>query len=194
LIQSSGAALKATQKGLTKDEVKLFSVMNNRTLLISRTSTVFLIAFTTALAQYSSHLNKSVIFTEASNSRININSIASNNQHYMSSFQQQKTAINLNKSNLKIAQSLKITTAENTQIVGDITVNNVFLKTINRNQVSVNLSPYLSSGINYVEISGNYKPVQNSVQIEFSGPGTKVTQQTGGNGILRQTLIIAVHS
>ena len=166
--------------------------MNKIILLISTTSALGLMAVTTALAQNYIQINKSGIFVGAGNSRITINNRASHTQQYMSSGQHQKTAIHLNESNLRFAHILTITTTGEPQLVGAITVNGVVVRTIYNNQVSVNLSPYLSTGINSIEISGNYKPANDSVRIEFSGPGTKVTQQTGGNGILRQTLIIAV--
>ena len=138
-------------------------------LLISTTSAVLL----TALAENCIQLN--------------------NNEILASSFQHQQTAITINGANLKAPHFLIITTAGSTQLVGEIAVNGVVVKNINNNQASVNLSPLLSTGINSVEISGNYKPARDSVRIQFSGPGTKVTQQTSGNGILRETLIIAVH-
>jgi len=138
-------------------------------LLISTTSAVLL----TALAQTCTQIN--------------------NHEILASSFQHQQTAITMNRTNLKAPHFLTITTARSTQLVGEIAVNGVVVKNINNNQASVNLSPLLSTGINSVEISGDYKPARDSVRIEFSGPGTKVTQQTSGNGILRETLIIAVH-
>ena len=171
----------------------MFAIMNKIMLLISTTSTVGLMAVTTALAQNSIEVNKNGIFVGAGNSRITINNRTSHIQHEMNSFQHQRTTINLNEGDLKAAHILSITTIGQPQLFGTITINGVVVKTINNHQISINLSPYLSTGINSIEISGNYKPANDSIQIEFSGPGTKVTQQTGGNGILKQTLIIAVH-
>lgn len=167
--------------------------MNKIMLLISTTTAAGLMAVTTALAQNSILINKNGIFVGAGNSRITINNRASHMQQEMNYFQHQRTAISLNQENLKAAHILSITTTGQPQLVGTITVNGVVVKTINNAEVSINLSPYLSTGTNYIEVSGNYKPANDAVQIKFSGPGTKVTQQTGGNGILRQTLIIAVH-
>ena len=164
--------------------------MNKIMLLISTTSAVLL----TALAENCIQLNNNEILAGASNSIINVRDSSDyTTQQYMSSLQHQQTAITINGANLKAPHFLSITTAGSTQLVGEIAVNGVVVKNINNNQASVNLSPLLSTGINSVEISGNYKPARDSVRIQFSGPGTKVTQQTSGNGILRETLIIAVH-
>lgn len=158
-------------------------------LRVSTTAAVLL----TALTQNYVQTNNKENLAEASDSRITISSFSTpNTSQSPSSLQQQKTAITMDAANLTSPSILNITTAESTQLVGKITVNGVIIKTFNNSRVSVNLSPYLAKRTNSVEIFGNYRPAQNSVQIEFSCPGTKVTQQTGGNGILRQTLIIAV--
>ena len=163
--------------------------MNKIVLRLSTTAAVLL----TALAQNYIQNNNIENLAEASNSRITTSSFSTpNTLQSQSSFQQQQTAITMNTANLDSPHILNITTAVATQLVGKITVNGVIIKKFNNNQASVDLSPYLSKRTNYIEISGNYRPAQNSVKIEFLGPGTKLTQQTGDNGILKQTLVIAV--
>jgi hypothetical protein len=157
-------------------------------LLFFTTVAVYL----TVLAQNYIQINNKDILVGAGGSKINVNQSSTFDTQHRISLQQQKTAINIDINNLSSPCILSITPAGYTQLVGKISVNGVVIQNLNKNQASVNLSPLLSTGINYIEISGNYKPAQDSVRIEFAGPGTKVTQETGGNGILRQTLIIAV--
>ena len=93
---------------------------------------------------------------------------------------------------MKTPHFLSIKATESTQVVGQIAVEGVAIKRFHNSQISFNLSSYLSKAKNTVEISGNYQPLSSSVLIEFSGSGTRVTQQISGNGILRQTLIFNV--
>jgi len=167
--------------------------VNKKTLLISTTSAIFLMASATAFAQ-SSQVSKNETFVGSGNNRVTIMNSSSSysNRQQTSSSQQQKTAINLSSANLRAPHTLSVSTPANTRLVGQITVNGVVVKNFNSHQTAINLSPYLSKGTKTVQISGNYKPASSSVRIEFFSPGTKVSQQTGGNGIVRQTLIITV--
>jgi hypothetical protein len=114
------------------------------------------------------------------------------NSRNQNSFQQQITAISLSIDALKTPHFLSIKATDSTQLVGQIAVEGVAIKRFHNSQISFDLSPYLSKGNNTIEISGNYQPSSSSVLIEFSGSGTRVTQQISGNGILRQTLIFNV--
>lgn len=107
-----------------------------------------------------------------------------------SSSTQQTTGVSINSDALKSPHILSIKSTD-AQLTAEVTVDGVVIKKLQGSQ-SFNLSPYLSVGVNKIEISGSYKPASDSVTVEFSGANTQVTQQIGGNGTLRQTLIITV--
>lgn len=109
------------------------------------------------------------------------------------SFQQQTTTstISIEHKNLRQPQILKIN-ASNARLNGHITINQNRIIKLGNKQESINLSPYLFRGKNTIEISGSYSPQNSRINIEFSGTGNQVTQQTGGSGILKHTLIINV--
>jgi hypothetical protein len=131
-----------------------------------------------------SHTSASSAYTSnyASNSTIN------NSQ----SSQQQTTGISLNANALRSPHVLSITTTTNTRLTGKVMVDGVEVRKLQAGQTTFNLVPYLTKGDNKVEIVGEYRPVASNVSIKFSGPQTQVSQQVGGNGKLRQTLIITV--
>jgi len=108
------------------------------------------------------------------------------------SSQQQTTAINLNATALRSPHVLSVTTAANNRLTGKVMVDGVEVKKLQANQTTFNLVPYLTKGDNKVEIVGEYRPVSSKVAIKFSGPGTQISQQVGGSGKLRQTLIITI--
>ncbi len=108
------------------------------------------------------------------------------------SFQRQETFISLESANIGQPYVLSISATPGTQLTGQITLNDSVVQEFKDNQAEINLSPLLSKGRQKIKISGNYQPVQSSFQVKFSGPGTQVIQQTSGNGILNQTLIIDV--
>lgn len=108
------------------------------------------------------------------------------------SSQQQTTAINLNATALRSPHVLSVTTAANNRLTGKVMVDGVEVKKLQASQTTFNLVPYLTKGDNKVEIVGEYRPVSSKVAIKFSGPGTQISQQVGGSGKLRQTLIITI--
>ena len=179
--------------------------MNMKILLLSISCVTFLIASTTALAQSSIQQNSVQINDNGvcvtsndskvnlrKSSKVNLRNSASTSRQSMNSFQEQKVTININSSNLERPHVLNISSNRASQLTGEVTVNGVVVKKFNEEQNSIDLSPYLSKGRKTVRISGSYKPVQSSVQIGFSGPGVQVSQQTSGEGVLRQTLILNV--
>jgi hypothetical protein len=168
-----------------------------KTLLLSISCVTFLIASTTALAQSSIQqnsvqINDNGVCVTSNDSKVNLRNSASTSRQSMNSFQEQKVTININSSNLDRPHILNISSNRASQLTGEVTVNGVVVKKINNDQNSIDLSPYLSKGRKTVRISGSYKPAQSSVQIGFSGPGVQVSQQTSGEGVLRQTLILNV--
>ncbi|MFB2878212.1 hypothetical protein [Floridanema aerugineum] len=110
-----------------------------------------------------------------------------------SSSEEQTTAIDINSANLKQSHTIEITANSKVAIVGYIALDGRILRTFTGNKTSLNISPFLSKGKRTVFIAGNYSPVNSSVAVELKGPGTSVSQSTGGSGKLRQTLIINVH-
>ncbi len=107
------------------------------------------------------------------------------------SYQTQETSvINLDYYNLKQPHNLVI--SSHARLNGEISLNGRVIKTIRGNRVAINLSNCLSRGRNTLEIEGNYRPVSSSVQVEFSAPGTVVSQSTGGSGTIAQTFVIDV--
>lgn len=107
------------------------------------------------------------------------------------SYQQQETSvIDLDYSHSKQPHNLIVSSQADTQLNGEITLNGKVIKVIRGNRVAINLSNCLSKGRNIIEVQGNYKPVSSSVQVEFSAPGTAVSQSTSGSGTIGQTLII----
>lgn len=57
---------------------------------------------------------------------------------------------------------------------------------------TINLSPHLSTGQHTIEIIGTYAPATATAEISLSGPGTRLSQQVSGRGVLRQTLQLSV--
>lgn len=116
----------------------------------------------------------------------------SSSQSSTQSSQQQTTAINLNATALRSPHVLSVTIATDSRLTGKVMVDGVEVKKLQASQTTFNLVPYLTKGDNKVEIVGEYRPVSSNVAIKFFGPGTQISQQVGGNGKLRQTLIITV--
>jgi len=110
-----------------------------------------------------------------------------------STSEEQTTAIEINSVNLRQPHTIEITSDSGTSIVGYIALDGKVLKTFSGNNASMNLSPFLSKGKRTIVIAGNYRPVDASVSVELTGPGTSVSQSTGGSGKIKQTLVIYVH-
>jgi hypothetical protein len=106
--------------------------------------------------------------------------------------QTQETTISLEADQLRHPHFLCVsTTKTGTQLTGKIELNGKFIQSLN-NKTKINLSPYLDLGKHKINISAKYRPTGDSVQIEFIGPNTQVSQQTGGSGYVNQRLIIEV--
>jgi hypothetical protein len=75
----------------------------------------------------------------------------------------------------------------------DVKVDGQTIKTLVNQSEVINLSPHLSAGQQHtVEISGTYSPASATAQILLTGPGTQISQQVSGRGVLLQTLQISV--
>ena len=133
-------------------------------------------------------LSKSVISQNSSQS--SSSSVSTNEQGETSA--SQTSVISIESDNLAQSDNPSITANQATEITGQITLNGKLIQDLKVNQALINLSPLLSKARQTIKISGTYQPVQLPVKVEFSRPDTQVTQQTSGNGILDQTLIINV--
>lgn len=109
-----------------------------------------------------------------------------------SSRAQETSTVNLDSQTLRQPHYLTVSAEKDTQIIGQITLDGKAIQNIRGNRTAINLSNCLSRGRHLIEIFGNYRPATSSVQVEFSAPGTRVSQSTGGNGVVRQTLILDV--
>lgn len=105
---------------------------------------------------------------------------------------QETSTINLDSQALQQPHYLTVSAERDTQIIGQITLDGKAIQNIRGNRTTINLSNCLSRGRHLIEVFGNYRPASSSVQVEFSAPGTRVSQATGGNGVVRQTLILDV--
>ena len=106
--------------------------------------------------------------------------------------QTQETAISLSLADLKQPHLLKVSALTATQFTGKIELDGKFFQTIANKSTQINMSPSLTKGRHIITISGEYRPENSSVSVEFIGPNTQVSQQTGGSGYINQTLIIEV--
>ncbi len=76
---------------------------------------------------------------------------------------------------------MSISATSGTQLTGQITISSTVVKDLKDNSVEIDVSPLLSKGIQTIKITGNYQPVESSIEIKLSGPGIEVSQQTSGN-------------
>ncbi len=106
--------------------------------------------------------------------------------------QTQETAISLRLADLKQPHILKVSALTATQFTGEIELDGKFFQKLKNNSTQINMSPSLTQGRHTITISGEYRPSNSSVSVEFIGPNTQVSQQTGGSGYINQTLIIEV--
>ena len=176
------------------------------------TSCMVLLAATTVMAQTSIRsddnsvrINASEVSVASGDRVVNIRmgnskssrdrNIRRERQHYDSrnvQQQGQQTRISLSSNDLKKPHILKVSIPKaGNRLTGQIKVNGKVVKALRNNPTQMNLSPQLSRGRYVIEISGSY-PTNSSVTVEFSGPNTQVSQQAGGSGTIRHTLIIDV--
>ena len=124
------------------------------------------------------------------------NNIMNSNSNSFSTFTSnssgyQRGKVSLSAANLSQPHILKIETSA-TQLNGKITVNGKVVKNLSSKTTEINLSPYLSVGEHFVEISANYAPATSPIKVELNAPNNNVTQQTSGNGILNYQLSVTV--
>lgn len=138
-----------------------------------------------------SNVEKIPEFKVINNSEMN-SITAINSRNYRSSSDYQESAISLSADNLSRPHILSINTS-GSQLQGKIVMNGKVIKYIRGKRAYINLSPYLAVGEHTVTISARYSPVSSSVNVEFSGPGINVTEETSGSGLLNYTLNVSVY-
>jgi type II secretory pathway pseudopilin PulG len=94
---------------------------------------------------------------------------------------------------LKRPYWLSIKTTNSTLMKGKITLNGKVIYSLTQSKTRFDLAPYLKVGKNTIIISGNYYPVNASVMIELINKDSHIKQQTSGNSLLNQILIIEVN-
>lgn len=124
-------------------------------------------------------------FSQSSSSSQSVNKSSSSSQSGV-------LEINIDSANLAQPYILSVSATSGTQLTGQITINGTVVKDLKDSSVEIDVSPLLAKGTQTIKITGNYQPVESSVEIKLSGPGIEVSQQTSGNGIIDQTLIVNV--
>ncbi len=97
------------------------------------------------------------------------------------SSQRQESQVTLPASQLSQPYRLNVL-ATSAQFSGDVKLNGRTIHRLRGETNSLNLSPHLSTGEHVLEISGNYSPVQGTVQISLVGSGSTLSQQVSGSG------------
>jgi hypothetical protein len=104
----------------------------------------------------------------------------------------QETSVDVDSANLRQPHILRVSGTNNAYLTGNIKLNGKTIASLAGGSKEVNLSSYLQRGVNIIEVSSQYSPVYATIKIEFSAPGTSVSQQTSGKGTLAQKIIVRV--
>ncbi len=119
--------------------------------------------------------------------------IINDKQDLLMSSEQTKTSITLNADNLQQPCILSINSSGDI-LTAEIILDGKLIKSLNNtSEADINLSPYLSRGVNTVKIKGNYSPASSLVSIKLMGDGTSASSQTSGSGTIEYTLLIDVY-
>ncbi len=105
----------------------------------------------------------------------------------------QMSTISLQQQGLKTPCLLSILPSSAiTNLQGKVLLNGKIIDRLNTTEKNLDLSSQLKRGSNQLIITGKYFPVDSTVSIHLQGLNTEVNQQTGGNGLLNQMLVIEV--
>jgi hypothetical protein len=105
----------------------------------------------------------------------------------------QMSTISLQQQGLKTPCLLSILPSSAiTNLQGKVLLNGKIIDRLNTTEKNLDLSSQLKRGSNRLIITGKYFPMDSTVSIHLQGLNTKVNQQTGGNGLLNQMLVIEV--
>lgn len=149
---------------------------------------IFIICGAAALITVSAAFANNIVNHLPINSMNNSNSfttVTSNSSGY------QRGKVSLSAANRSQPHILKIESSA-TQLNGKIIVNAKVVKNLSNKTTKIDLSPYLSVGEHFVEISANYAPKTSPIKVELNAPNNNLSQQTSGNGVLNYQLSIYV--
>lgn len=149
---------------------------------------IFIICGAAALITVSAAFANNIVNHLPINSMNNSNSfttVTSNSSGY------QRGKVSLSAANRSQPHILKIESSA-TQLNGKIIVNAKVVKNLSNKTTKIDLSPYLSAGEHFVEISANYAPKTSPIKVELNAPNNNLSQQTSGNGVLNYQLSIYV--
>ena len=104
----------------------------------------------------------------------------------------QETSVDVDLADLRQPHILKVSSTNNAYLTGNIKLNGKVIANLAGNGKEINLSSYLQKGVNVIDVSSQYSPIYATIKVEFSGPGTTVSQQTSGKGTLEQKIIVRV--
>ena len=115
------------------------------------------------------------------------------NHNFSQSYQEQQTTVDVPSSDLDMPYLLSVSLPQNeTQLTAEVFINGQSIRKIRGSHNTIDLSSYLTFGQQIIEISGIYSPDQATVKIELIGKATQISQETGGNGKIRQKLVLNV--
>jgi hypothetical protein len=114
------------------------------------------------------------------------------NNHLHNNFTKQQTTLKLKAANLHSPHILKVG-GTGLNLSGKILLNGSIIQQLNHSKEQLDLAPLLTQGKNIVEIVGKYSPKSSSIQIEFLGYGTSISQQSCGNGSIEHILILNIY-
>lgn len=162
-----------------------------RNLILSALCIGFIISLTAGLTDNFSYNKYSSVNSRTNNSGDVKTFTSLRSQQSSNSSNFQRSTLNLKAANLNQPHVLKINST-GTQLQGEITINGKVVKQLTDNQSEINLSPYLSTGQQKVEISANYTPPSAAVNVEVNGSSSNLSQQTSGNGTLNYRLDLTI--
>jgi hypothetical protein len=99
--------------------------------------------------------------------------------------------IELDRNRLQQPLTLAVS-VQGSQVTGKIQINGKTIKTIQSQQIFLNISPYLRPGTNTIAVSGSSQTPRGAFRLELSGHGHHLSQQTSGNSQFMQNLTITV--
>ena len=103
----------------------------------------------------------------------------------------QQSTLRLNSDHLNLPHTLTVGTTGQ-ELTAVVKVNGRTIHTLVNQSETLNLSHYLSEGQHTIEIVGTYSPASATAEISLTGPGTQISQQTSGRGIIHNTWQISV--
>jgi len=105
----------------------------------------------------------------------------------------QMSTISLQKEGLKTPCLLSIIPSSTiTNLQGQVSLNGKIIDQLDTTGNTLDLSSQLKRGSNRLIITGKYFPLDSTISIHLKGLNTEINQQTRGDGLLNQMLVIEV--